>query len=662
MIDGARQNFQFSGHGANGKVYVDPALIGGVNVQKGPTSTVGGAGMIAGLVNFRTLEIGDVVAAGATRGGQVTGSTGSNGYHFSGSTSVGLRASDQVDLVAAISRKHVGAFKLGTHGASEQSDESNRVGWTTRSTGQDQWSGLFKTRWQLAPGHQLKLGYLGLNADFSNGGGGNTTDATSEMSTSASQRFKVHADTLTLGYEWRPASDWLAVDASLYYNRTRRREARENHYADADGGQGAFSVAYQTETVGGSVQNTARLPGRWFDTIWVAGGEFFHDWTDPTFQRNADSTYEDHWFTGATPQGKRTVASGFSELTLDYRDTVQLIGGLRYDWYTLSGGGDMYVGAVRNPGGVRPPVTNIFTNFDVDRHASAFSPKLTLAYKPVRQLQLYTSYGKGMRPPAISESLMYGMHSGNMFPYFPAPNLKEERSTNWEVGANVNFDDVLKHGDRLRIKTAWFDNRVQNYITSAAIMMPTATTSCSGILCPSGHVNLLDPARFQGLEFDLDYDAGPVFAKFNATRVQADMGARRYDPFPLGSWVGYPATDMGSGSQNGAVGMDGLFYSGPPKLKLSLSGGVRLFERKLELGARMRIEKPSGQETFALHAPARRIQTYDLWAAWQVNPSLLLRLAIDNVTDRNYLELAGTGGSYTYGPGRTAIATAQWRF
>lgn len=662
MIDGARQNFQSSGHGANGRVYIDPALIGGVEVTKGPMSTVGGAGMIAGAVNFRTLDVGDILDPGQRAGGQVTAATGSNAYHFSGSASAGLRASENLDLVAAVSRKSVGAFQLGKRG-SQPAGGSDLAGFTTRSTGQDQWSGLFKTTWRPAPDHSIKFGYLGLKADFSNGGGGAGSDPTSETASSQDRRSSVRADTLSLEHQWRPASTWFALDSQLYYNRTRRSESRANVFvAPGQETVPAYSLQYQTSTLGGSIQNRALLPGRWVDTTFLAGGEFYYDWTDPQAQSNGVGEFQENWFTGATPKGERTVASGFAQMTVDHDDWLQLIGGLRYDWYSLKGSGDMRVGSISNPGGVRPPVTQIYTRFNVDRHAAALAPKLTLSVKPVRHVQLYASYGYGLRPPSITESLMYGMHSGNMFPYYPSPDLKEERSRNWEIGANFSFDNLVARNDRLRIKTGWFNNRVKNYITSAAIMTPVATTGCTSILCPTGHVNLRDPVRFQGLELDLDYDAGTVFGKLSVTRVQANMGSRRYDPFPLGSWVGFPDNSMGSGNVDGTVSIDGLFYSGPPKLKLGVVGGVRLFDRSLELGARMRLEKPSGEEIYALHAPARNIRTYDLWATWLVNKSLTLRLAVDNLTDKNYLELAGTGGGYTYGSGRTAIATAQWRF
>src|SRR5262249_35501650 len=61
MIDGARQNFQQAGHNAVSSVYFDPELIGGAVVEKGPTSTVGGAGVIGGVVALRTLETDDIL-------------------------------------------------------------------------------------------------------------------------------------------------------------------------------------------------------------------------------------------------------------------------------------------------------------------------------------------------------------------------------------------------------------------------------------------------------------------------------------------------------------------------------------------------------------------------------------------------------------------------
>ena len=50
LVDGARQDYQVSGHGANGTFYLDPELIGQVDITRGPVSTVYGSGAIGGVV------------------------------------------------------------------------------------------------------------------------------------------------------------------------------------------------------------------------------------------------------------------------------------------------------------------------------------------------------------------------------------------------------------------------------------------------------------------------------------------------------------------------------------------------------------------------------------------------------------------------------------
>ena len=57
MIDGARQNFQVSGHARNGTFYLEPELIGSVDITRGPTSAIYGSGAIGGVVNFATNSV-----------------------------------------------------------------------------------------------------------------------------------------------------------------------------------------------------------------------------------------------------------------------------------------------------------------------------------------------------------------------------------------------------------------------------------------------------------------------------------------------------------------------------------------------------------------------------------------------------------------------------
>src|SRR4051812_39382426 len=98
VVDGARQNYQRSGHNANGSFFLDPELIGGVDVVRGPTTNIYGSGAIGGLVSFRTKDINDVVRPGERWGVDLTGSGAPNKPRGLGSISGGVRAVPKVDV------------------------------------------------------------------------------------------------------------------------------------------------------------------------------------------------------------------------------------------------------------------------------------------------------------------------------------------------------------------------------------------------------------------------------------------------------------------------------------------------------------------------------------------------------------------------------------
>ena len=64
VVDGARQNFQRSGHNANGQFFLDPELVAEVDVARGPVTNIYGSGAIGGVVSFRTKDAQDVLRPG----------------------------------------------------------------------------------------------------------------------------------------------------------------------------------------------------------------------------------------------------------------------------------------------------------------------------------------------------------------------------------------------------------------------------------------------------------------------------------------------------------------------------------------------------------------------------------------------------------------------
>ena len=130
MIDGVRQNFRFTGHEAQGFVYVDPNLLAGVDIERGAVSTAGGAGALAGSANFRTLDVGDIIKYGQNAGVLTTATWGSNNVGWSEMFAAGAR-SGSVGIAGAISKRDSDNYENGS-------------GITVPFTDQDLISGLFK--------------------------------------------------------------------------------------------------------------------------------------------------------------------------------------------------------------------------------------------------------------------------------------------------------------------------------------------------------------------------------------------------------------------------------------------------------------------------------------------------------------------------------------
>ncbi len=139
-----------------------------------------------------------------------------------------------------------------------------------------------------------------------------------------------------------------------------------------------------------------------------------------------------------TPGGRRTVYGGFLQNQLSW-GMFDLIGALRYDAYSLAGGGNSSDG-------------------------QRVSPKITLGARPVQGLHL-CHLCEGYRAPSITETLVNGLHPvPASFVFIPNPALKPEIGRTIEAGLNIKYDDVFQSGDRFRGKISVFRNDVRNFI------------------------------------------------------------------------------------------------------------------------------------------------------------------------------------------------------
>ena len=80
-------------------------------------------------------------------------------------------------------------------------------------------------------------------------------------------------------------------------------------------------------------------------------------------------------------------------------------------------------------------------------------------------LQVYGTYAEGFRAPSLSETLITGLHpNGVVFPFLPNPYLRPETAKTWEFGLNYSKDGIFQADDNLRVKAAYFNNDIDDYI------------------------------------------------------------------------------------------------------------------------------------------------------------------------------------------------------
>jgi len=609
MIDGVRQNYRFTGHAPAGYTYVEPSLISGIDITKGAIATAGGAGTLAGAINYRTLTVDDVLHPDEKAGAQVTATFGGNaGDDMSVTNAGGVR----FDLAGNPDGGSVfGAVNLTSAGSYEDG-AGKRVGASWR----DVKSGLLKV--SLAPNeeHRLDLGGIYYTTDFS----ANFYDQT------------LTNKTLTAKYAYTPGSDLIDLRINGYFNETTS-EWSGGTSTEHDG------RVLTNKALGIDATNTSRWDFGDRSIRLDYGLEYYRD----DFSGNTD--------TDANPDGVSGVGGGFVQATVS-AGMFEVIPALRYDAYSLKSAGttgnvpdnywtvhDGQTGGT-NATFTRPPASQWndpgrYTitetpldapwrgDFDIDETRFKLSPKITAAVRPLDWLQLYGTYEHSFRPPSVNEMFFGGEHgAGVNASFLPNPNLKPEVARGWEIGANVLYNGLFAADDSLRVKAAYYSKDVDDFIIAKCVVNAT--------MC--WFDNAPGTSRLSGFEIDASYDVGWGFAGLSYSRNRSDL--------QFGDGIG----GMGEPSRL-------------PDDYTTLTAGVRLLERKLTLGARMNdVSKGTLIEGGGWETSAYR--TYDLFMNWQPSDRLNLFANVTNLTNEQYVPAM----SQDRGPGRRIFGGATVKF
>ncbi|SHO20476.1 TonB dependent receptor protein [Moritella viscosa] len=685
-IDGMRQNFQRSGYqDRNGSLIVDPELLSSIHIKKGVSSGSGGLGTIGGQVNFRTVDFDDVIKKNNNGGMIVRGETGvgkwANGNKYKSSFTAGYKLTDNVSVMAAVSDTKTGDYRMGSEGESIIRPGRVQSGHrilekfavpdhllNTYKTGYSMSSYLGKIRWNFSENQSLKLSYMKTKSEF------NVVDYDDSRSdeTLHHWRFKandkIQNENINLGYTFQSDNPLLNLSAKVYRANTQLHEyfpessnipkssqdlciTNPGKYYFMTGKRcSAQTSIYETNTYGITLNNQSFINFR--DTILSA--DYGVEWvSDRTIPREINGPNGAASGIASTPKGSRELASTYLDTRLDYLEWLSLFAGVRFDSYKLKGDAR-----------VKTKFSNMDTGIDetysVTNTGYATSPTIGISIRPFDFMEISSNYGKGWRPPSLTETLLSGGTPASGLSatvLIPSPVLKPETSTNLDLGVTFNFEQLFTQDDELTLALSHYRTKVDNYmIMHLGVITPDANATDT-----LAFVNRTDPVIIEGSELTINYDTGFAYGGMSASIIDVDEGNQCYNPNVLLT-LKDPVNKKACGN---------TFYSPfPNQNKLTAYLGMRLLNQRLDTRITMRNISDKEDSVNTAAKPNRILNgnsgigytRWDLTLKYMATEELTINLYGRNLTDQQYSNSLGAYRGVIQAPGRSVAIGARYQF
>ncbi|MGU3627561.1 TonB-dependent receptor domain-containing protein [Comamonas sp. C24C] len=713
LVDGARQETTvYRGYaGVASRSYIDPDLIGGIQIEKGPVMGAQGTGAVGGLVSARTLNADDIVRPGQTFGIRLRGSLiGNNsgsapapgtkaGFNTGGSSSNGTGGVYRTNCVIASLCE--GPFDIAN--VVPPSESMNRPGLMQPKS----WAGSIalakrfekadivaayarRSQGNYYAGTKGPVPALDLSETYNRGF---YTEVVPKVV--GATRFRGGERIVNTNHE----NESVLLKTRLYLPNDQELEAGYMRYTSTYGELMPSQLLWLGQVAQTSnskvTADTYTLRHRWNpeNNDWLnLTSNLWHTNTDSLNQNYSEETVNEMFGAGSenykrwgfdVSNSMRFASAG--GIKLDYGLAAQLekVNGVatgnmlssggrlgrRTEWSLFTDLQWKPLPSVTLGAGLRhtrfesrddkPMLVSPDSAYCVDSKGTGSCDPLMMNSRNNGTSPMFSALWDVTPSVQLYARHARAMRMPSLFEttagYSVSPSqdihLRPERTLNREIGINFLKDGVWRSSDKLRAKLAYFSNTTKDYLTRT---FPNTWEEGSGRQFFT--LRNIESVSFDGFEVSGSYDMGPVFMEASGTRYTF------IETCHFGSFRRYTCTDYGIANSyvNNMI---------PPKWHASALLGARLLERKLTVGVRgtfMGKRNPTPEfnnetaQGFNQVVPWHSYVLWDVFASYKLSDRVNVDFNVDNVTDRYYLDALSLG--MVPAPGRTARLSVTLQF
>lgn len=418
LVDGMRQDDATNGGNMPIGIFADPEIVKQVEVKHGGGSALYGNGGIGGVISVTTKDAADFLAGTDRNFGALikTGYSDDSRSWQKGAYVFGRYGI--WDAVLGVNRRDYGDSRTSRTGR--------------RSSGMtdgDYTSVLAKV--SAAPNDST---LFSLTYNYDKGSDDYDYSASEEYNNYSNEQHRV---TGRFEYENGPL---VNMKAAIQYVHSEYK-----YDALVDGYWGANTVGNHNkfDSLGGNIQNTSILEGFGAHNLTYGGDIYKKKQKGVTFD---ESLSPDWTTTDARPKSEGLDAGLFIQDEWWVNKYLSVTPVLRWNYYKRESKAGLGFDSVDD---------------------NKFTPGVTIALKPSDSFKVWGSVAQGYRPPILDE-LYTTMTYGGMYRQVVVanPDLKPEKSTNYEIGASANVKNVFTEGDGFNGKAALFYDDVKDFISA----------------------------------------------------------------------------------------------------------------------------------------------------------------------------------------------------